>query len=181
MSTFVFQLNVVNPVVGSSVVNTSVTQPQQTEAFTGMQVEIPFVPQVLRQPKREFVDDMIVVVGQTKQKKRKRNKGDREVEKEASSPKRGKIPETVEDVEPFDFSAVPNMLDEPSGTRAEIDVKSTKVKKEKERKGKKGKRFFYLIAEPGSCCAGDISNYDFPAPPRAHNQVKSGNQSYTFK
>ena len=151
MSTFFFQLSIINPVVGSSVVNTSISQPQQTEAFTGMQVEIPFVPQALRQPKKEFVDDLIVVVGQTKQKKRKRNTGDREGEKEASSSKRGKAgkaPETIEDVEPFDFSTVPNMLDEPSGTRAEIDVKSTKVKKEKERTGKKGKCFFYPTVEP---------------------------------
>ncbi|KAK7061210.1 exosome complex exonuclease RRP6 [Favolaschia claudopus] len=151
--------------------------PQESiEPALGMQVEVPYVPAAQRAPKQEVVDDSIVVVGQARQKKRKRAKTDPEVDGDGTgvlaaaaaaegspspkkSAKKGKHEEIVEEVEAFDFASAPNILDD---APAEED---NRVKKRK--KQKKGK---------------DKPTYgDFPAPPKAHSEVKSGNRSHTFK
>jgi len=78
--------------------------------------EIPFVPAPLRQTvKAEIVDDAIISVGQ-RQKKRKRTKkagvdggsGDT-----SSTPvAHAKTEEPAQEVVPFDFASVPNVLDD---------------------------------------------------------------------
>lgn len=96
------------------------------DVITGMQVEIPFVPAAQRQPK-PIIDDAVIVVGQAKQKKRKRVRDAEGVASGSSSSRRTKddVP-----VEPFDFSTVPNILD------ADTEVEATHVQK----KGKKDKK-----------------------------------------
>ncbi|KAH6911594.1 ribonuclease H-like domain-containing protein [Coprinopsis sp. MPI-PUGE-AT-0042] len=112
------------------------------------------------------MEDMgpIVVVGRKKAggKKRKRAPG-------ASAPKRKSetgdaVPAQIGDdgqEEAFDFTNAPNVLD---GNRRAKE--GSGVEKEKKGKGKKkGTNFFG----------------DFPAPPKARNEVKSGNVSVTFR
>ncbi|KAJ7477037.1 hypothetical protein B0H11DRAFT_1308173 [Mycena galericulata] len=138
----------------------------------GMQVEVPYVPAAQRTTKQmaTVVDDSIVVVGQARQKKRKRAKadgGDADADvagddlastKKAAKKKRDTQSGEVE-AEAFDFSAVPNILDDvPNG-------EDMRVKKKKKQKQGKEKSFYG----------------DFPAPPKAHSDLKSGNQSHTFK
>ena len=91
-----------------------------------LQVEVPFVPAAQRL-KREDVDDSLVVVGQSKQKKRKRTGG-----AEQSTSKKPKSVSGSE--EPFDFSSVPNVLDQLPDTQEDTRVK----KKGKQKKGTQG-------------------------------------------
>ncbi|KAJ7089360.1 ribonuclease H-like domain-containing protein [Mycena belliarum] len=145
--------------------------PQPTdvpEAAQGMQAEVPYVPAAQRSTKREapVVDDTIAVVGQARQKKRKRAKvdvdnGDGEADDTSSlvkpAKKERRTPEVAVEGEMFDFTAVPNILDDvPNGE----DMRVKKKKKQRKRRPMYG---------------------DFPAPPRAHSDVKSGNRSHTFK
>ncbi|KAF7318022.1 Exosome complex exonuclease RRP6 [Mycena chlorophos] len=137
------------------------------EETSGMQVEIPFVPAAQRstKPVTEVLDDSIVVVGQPRAKKRKRVKSEgADGEGSSSKPTKKASPQAqTDDPEPFDFSSVPNILDDaPKGDE------DTRVKKK--RKGKKDK-------------GGEAKPMygDFPAPPRAYREVKQGNQSRTFK
>ncbi|KAF9068629.1 ribonuclease H-like domain-containing protein [Rhodocollybia butyracea] len=120
------------------------------------QVEIPFVPAAQRSIKTSVSstpDDAIVIVGQSKQKKRKRakdpaNSGEKRENQEANAA-------------PFDFASAPNILDAvPAPEQSHIPRK-----KPKQSKGSNGSAFY------GS----------FPAPPKAHSEVKSGNKSHTFK
>ncbi|KAJ7621619.1 ribonuclease H-like domain-containing protein [Mycena polygramma] len=136
------------------------------EPAHGMQVEVPYVPAAQRTTKQvvEVVDDSIVVVGQARQKKRKRAKADTGVDGEADedsskATKKGKHDAPGGDAEAFDFSAVPNILDDvPNG-------EDMRIKKKKKQKQVKDKPFYG----------------DFPAPPKAHSELKGGNQSHTFK
>jgi exosome complex exonuclease RRP6 len=114
-----------------------------------MDVEIPFIPA----PQRSIIvpneeQDTIVVVGQAR-KKRKRPKASPDGV-DATSGKKTKVingAETKDDDEgeAFDFSAVPNILDDNPNMGD-----ATKTKKKRERKEKKGVRFY-------SFC---ISNHD---------------------
>jgi exosome complex exonuclease RRP6 len=110
-----------------------------------MQVEIPYVPAAQRSTKRvEVVEqDTIVTVGQARQKrKRKAGEGKEQagsgvLEDGAfsdSKPNAKKTP--VGAVEPFDFAAVPNILDD------NPDMEDRK--KKRQRKQNKGKWFFFL-------------------------------------
>jgi exosome complex exonuclease RRP6 len=130
---------------------------------SSMDVEIPFIPA----PQRSITvmneeQDTIVVVGQARQK-RKRPKASTDGV-EATSGKKTKITQGVEakdeDGEAFDFSAVPNILDDNPNLGDEKNKK-----KRRERKEKKGGAFYG----------------DFPAAPKAYSELKSGNQSHTFK
>ncbi|KAJ7174298.1 hypothetical protein C8R46DRAFT_945281 [Mycena filopes] len=156
------------PVVDPAVMADSA--PAEDELAHGMQVEVPYVPAAQRTTKQivEVIDDSIVVVGQARQKKRKRAKTDADAEaatpsgeesghtkKASSKAKRAAEP----DGEAFDFASVPNILDDvPNG-------EDMRMKKKKKQKQVKDKPFYG----------------DFPAPPRAHSDLKSGNQSHTFK
>ncbi|KAF5374147.1 hypothetical protein D9615_008827 [Tricholomella constricta] len=134
---------------------------------SGMQVEIPFVPASQRKA-TQAVEDSIVVVGQAKQKKRKRAKpapdGAASTSAEGSSQKNKPQNEDAgsrdesEGHEPFDFAAVPNILDDNPNTE---DMKQKKRQKKQK--------------------SGGVFYGDFPAPPKAHSELKRGNQSHTFK
>ncbi|KAJ6516485.1 hypothetical protein C8R45DRAFT_960259 [Mycena sanguinolenta] len=146
------------------------------EPAHGMQVEVPYVPAAQRTTKNAaevIVDDSIVIVGQARQKKRKRAKADTGADGDVDSaspaptnsatPKK-KIPKTEPepgegDVEAFDFSAVPNLLDDLP------NEEDNRVKRKKKQKQSRDKPMYG----------------DFPAPPKAHSEVKSGNRSHTFK
>ncbi|KAJ7082609.1 hypothetical protein C8R43DRAFT_1052282 [Mycena crocata] len=155
------------PVTGADLIAQAEGKPAH-----GMQVEVPYVPAAQRATKQvvQVVDDSIVVVGQARQKKRKRAKTDPDHGdgggEDASgtpkkTPKKGKREPDTEggEAEAFDLSAVPNILDDvPNG-------EDMRVKKKKKQKQAKDKPFYG----------------DFPAPPKAHSDLKSGNQSHTFK
>jgi exosome complex exonuclease RRP6 len=111
----------------------------------GMQVEVPYVPTAQRTTKQvvEVVDDSIVVVGQARQKKRKRPKtdsgvggdaGDEAAEDPASLKKTKKQEkrDAQDGEEAFDFSAVPNILDDVPNSE---DMRVKKKKKQKQGKG----------------------------------------------
>ena len=94
-----------------------------TTGDDGATAEIPFIPASLRQTvKPEVVDDAIVVVGQ-RQKKRKRNKkagvgGDDSSETPSTLAGHTKV--EPEDIVPFDFASVPNILDDAPSERGEL-------------------------------------------------------------
>jgi len=140
-------------------------------------IEIPFVPAAQRKSliNRDPIEDSIVVVGQTQQKKRKRTKAialqdpdkrDSSVDgSDKSASKRAKSSKTDEQsvpLEAFDYSTVSNILDD---APAPSHDSNERVKKKK--------RHFVK---------GGISMQfgNFPAPPKAHREVKSGNQTRTF-
>ncbi|KAJ7929003.1 hypothetical protein B0H13DRAFT_2652544 [Mycena leptocephala] len=159
--------------VADSGVGADSAVPISGEPAHGMQVEVPYVPTAQRTTKQvvEVVDDSIVVVGQARQKKRKRPKTDSGVGGDAGDdatedPASLKKPKKQEkrdaqdgEKEAFDFSAVPNILDDVPNSE------DMRVKKKKKQKQGKDKQFYG----------------DFPAPPKAHSDLKSGNQSHTFK
>jgi exosome complex exonuclease RRP6 len=112
------------------------------------QIEVPYVPAAQRQQKN-IVDDSIVVVGQARQKKRKRVKSSAhdtdpgsaavpvmnaetsaEARQTEALKRKGQRSSTPQ--ESFDYSAVPNILDDvPTPERD-----STSRKKKKQNKGK---------------------------------------------
>ena len=133
---------------------------------SGME-EMAFVPAAQRQnaSREPVVDDTIVVVGQTRTKKRKR-------------PAKAAATEAVaagEDEEMFDFETVSNILDEGS----EPEVADKRMRK----KGAKGA--LSLCNVDGQLIIDwRVATYqygNFGAPPKAHSEVKSGNQSRTFR
>ncbi|KAF8582891.1 hypothetical protein K439DRAFT_1634914 [Ramaria rubella] len=135
------------------------------------QAEVPYVPPAQRQliPAADpNANDSIIVVGQ-RHKKRKRKGEAKETTdspstSEATQTKKQKRKEQDtaavvlenEVIEPFDFDSVPNILD-----------KSEPVAPAKKRREKGAK-------------AG-VQYGDFGAPPRNMSEVKSGNQSRTFR
>lgn len=101
------------------------------------QIEIPFVPAEKRNAKTEAIEDTIVVVGQPRQKKRKRVKAtdaNGEVTESASSSQlskkaKKKDPEGEQseaDIEPFDYASAPNLLDESPAVDTKLDSKAAK-------------------------------------------------------
>ena len=100
--------------------------PKEIDEVSGMQVEIPYVPASQR-PTRQVIQDekdSIVVVGQARQK-RKRKKGEQNVEKGGAM--------TAE--EPFDFSSVPKILDtNPNGGDEVNDDENSQRKRLKKKK-----------------------------------------------
>jgi exosome complex exonuclease RRP6 len=108
-----------------------------------MQIEIPYIPATQRKTITHEADDSIVVVGQARPKKRKRHlksttggKGS-VVSNETlnTSDPRGipdsdSAPEPQEVQEPFDFSSVPNILDD----NPDVELKNEKKPKQ-QRKG----------------------------------------------
>ncbi|RDX45737.1 hypothetical protein OH76DRAFT_1407731 [Lentinus brumalis] len=120
--------------------------------------EIPFIPASQRAAP-VTVDDTIVVVGQSKKKKRKRvaDKEKADTAAGTASPKE----EGEMEAEAFDYTSVSNILDD--GSDHEADLPNVK-KRQKHAKGSNAS--FYG---------------NFPAPPKAHSQLKSGNQSRTFR
>jgi exosome complex exonuclease RRP6 len=94
------------------------------------QPEVPFVPLSQRQTvAREVIDDSVVIVGQRQQKKRKRNKE----KKEKSHVAEQEQEEPEQDVQPFDYASVPNILDDDSETRGDPVERPKKKPKAKGR------------------------------------------------
>jgi len=123
----------------------AVTSITDTTGNDGATAEIPFVPAPLRQTvKAEVVDDAIVVVGQ-RQKKRKRNKkagigGDDSSETPSTPAAHTKV--EPEEIVPFDFASVPNILDDAASERSELEAERA-GKRLRSKKGKgKSFRFF---------------------------------------
>ena len=83
------------------------------ENILKMEVEIPYVPAAQRNRAAvPTVDDTIVVVGQPK-KKRKRAAAERgEANGDAEGRERAAVKEEAAEVEAFDYSSVPNILDD---------------------------------------------------------------------
>ncbi|KAG2034579.1 hypothetical protein BDR03DRAFT_599374 [Suillus americanus] len=100
----------------------------EAEASDGIlgQAEIPFIPTDQRQPRLAPVsDDTIVVVGQARQKKRKRIKTT-----VLGKPPTGDQDDTGED-EAFDYATVPNLLDDLPPAPEELDTRKKKKQKAK--------------------------------------------------
>ncbi|KAK7464754.1 exosome nuclease subunit [Stygiomarasmius scandens] len=162
-----------------------------------IQVELPFIPASQRASSSKSAvaiqDDTIVVVGQARRKKenkRKRDKvkldedeiesgeavnGQEANEDEVSRPKTKRSKKTPkketssdeQELGTFDFSSTPNILDAVPTTAQDIQPGIGRKKKDnKKDKEKKGSSMFYG---------------DFPAPPKAHSELKSGNIAHTFK
>ncbi|KAF5315383.1 hypothetical protein D9619_007468 [Psilocybe cf. subviscida] len=127
---------------------------------TGMQVEIAYMPASQRPTKVKAAaelkePDTIVVVGQARQKRKRKEPKATASGQESKSGTPGAEDEDA--AEPFDFSAVSNILDDNPDTEDR--------KKKRQKKQPKTGQFFG----------------DFPAPPKAYSELKSGNQSHTFK
>ncbi|KAJ8080947.1 exosome nuclease subunit [Marasmius tenuissimus] len=160
---------VIAPTVTKVPVASVPTTNEDLEAEEGVlsatvQPEVPFVPTSQRVKNEPVEDDNIVVVGQARQKKRKRvkaaepsgepsNESDTRKRKKAKSPAADGVPQ-----QPFDFDSVPNVLDEPSPVEDPAPKKRGKTKA-------KDKSFMG----------------NFPAPPKAHRELRSANKSHTFK
>jgi exosome complex exonuclease RRP6 len=95
---------------------------------SGMQDENPYLPESQRKTTK-ILNDSIVVVGHAKQRKRKRAKT--AVNTESRPLAEGSLQEMGEP-EPFDFSAVPNILDDIPNAE---DSLLRKKKKQKQNKG----------------------------------------------
>ena len=138
--TFVTVTEVIPGTAGmTATAGTADTADQPTDV-SSMDVEIPFTPAHQRSTRVSNEEqDTIVVVGQARQK-RKRPKASPDGE-DSSSGKKTKVANAAEakdeDGEAFDFSAVPNILDDNPNMGD-----ATKTKKKRERKEKKGERFF---------------------------------------
>ncbi|GBE85266.1 Exosome complex exonuclease rrp6 [Sparassis crispa] len=136
----------------------------EVEETSEMAVEIPFIPVSQRQPQplREVLDHSIVVVGQSRTKKRKRDRGASGKEGEgAETPSANEEGKASAEGTPFDYNAVSNILDDASDL--EPEEQGARKKKHRQGKGAAGHQYG-----------------NFPAPPKAHSQLKSGNQSRTF-
>ncbi|KAF8802130.1 hypothetical protein BYT27DRAFT_7113139 [Phlegmacium glaucopus] len=138
--------------------------PDEGMEVSSMEVEIPFIPASQRPAKvLEEEQDTIVVVGQARQKRKRIKSGAGDgVEAgsgSAGGKKKTKVKDGTEDREAFDFSVIPNILDD------NPNIGDGNNKKKRDKKAKKGGVFYG----------------DFPAPPKAHSELKSGNQSRTFK
>jgi exosome complex exonuclease RRP6 len=165
----------VSPAAGTSTAASTSTvkvEIEQTEAVAG-QVEMPFVPANERQQGKrtvveETVKDSIVVVGQAQRKKRKRIPGAKAVEKtDGDAPPQ----------ETLDYSSVSNILDE--GSDHEPEVQGGRKRRQKTQ----GTFCVLDVCADCSPCSspGRFDYGNFRAPPKAHSEVKSGNQSRTFK
>jgi exosome complex exonuclease RRP6 len=140
--------------------------------------------------KRKSKTLYLVVVGQARQKRKRPKAGVGGVDgaEAASGSTGGKMKKTKvkketeakdEDREAFDFSTIPNILDD------NPNVEDGNAKKKKRKKEKKGKRIYFILVEHYFLfiyqTLGGMFYGDFPAPPKAFSELKSGNQSHSFK
>lgn len=156
------------------------TAVEEQASAMGMQTEIPYVPTQQRKTREVVEDSSIVVVGQARQKKRKRTKSAQQIEDGGSkNADKARASENLESAKPFDFSRVPNILDEVQ----EEDRAPVKKKKGGNEKGSKGA---WLITDNKILHCRLTSStvkqpHDFPAPPKAHSELRSGNKTLTFR
>ena len=123
---------------------TTTVKDADMQAVFEMAVEIPFVPTAQRNA-TQIVDDSIVVVGQARQKKRKRPKATVDEADllhsadilNTTKTKQESVNPAVKDEEPndvkekFDFSEVPNILD----NNPDLEESTIKKKKQKNKNG----------------------------------------------
>ena len=114
---------------------------------SGMEVEIPFIPPSQRSIKAlNEEQDTIVVVGQARQKRKRPKASPDGVEATAgermkkTKVKSNGVEAKDEDGEAFDFSAVPNILDD------NPNLDDGKKKKKREKKVKKGERLVFSFS-----------------------------------
>ena len=101
----------------------------------GMGVEIPFVPTSQRKT-TQVIEDSIIVVGQARQKKRKRTKAydgadssnSKKAREEQSDANDQSNQAAGDDQAPFDFLAVPNILDDDPNLEETTTKKKKNVK-----------------------------------------------------
>ncbi|KAI6147295.1 ribonuclease H-like domain-containing protein [Pisolithus tinctorius] len=147
-------------------------KPTSTPCEPAGQIEIPFVPEHQRQsrssvhPYAPIADDTIVVVGQAGAQG-SANENARGIR--ARYRKRDLIPAAVggdreAEVEAFDYSSVPNLLD--GGDKRERTSEENDRKKKKPRQSK--------VSRPPM-------QANIRAGPRDQREVKSGNKTHTFK
>ena len=106
-----------------------------------MDVEIPFIPAPQRSMKvLNEEQDTIVLVGQARQKRKHPKASPGGVEATSGKKITNGVGMKDEEREAFDFSAVPNILDDNPNLGD-----ATKTKKKRERKEKKGEIFIYLF------------------------------------
>ena len=162
------------------------------DADPATQDEIPYVPPAQRKTVSAAdpnADDTIVVVGQRRKKRKRQGRASADAPDSgpaAASPlphptKRPKNVVSSPDVDgeaevlaDFDYAAAPNILDEPT------PVAAARTKKRREKGGR------FPIVEVASRvlkyrAGGGVQYGNFPAPPRDMSEVKSGNQSFTFR
>ncbi|KAI0030263.1 ribonuclease H-like domain-containing protein [Vararia minispora EC-137] len=132
----------------------------ESAPLVGATSEIAYVPALQRQAIKPEVDDTIVVVGQTKKRRKRATVEETRAEK---SSRRFPV-ETATDITPFDYASAPNILDDEPEQVTEAPRKNKRVKRG-------NSRISGSIAGTGK----------FPAPPRDRTQVKSGNVSHTFR
>lgn len=127
------------------------------------QIEMAFVPASERQHATSTTGDTIITVGQRSQQKKKRKRNPASNGQE-------------DDIEVFDYTTEPSLL----------DVGGMKQVRPVTKKRNRG--------EHVQCCTkrqcptltpsqepAPVQFGNFPAPPKAHNQPKSGNQSHSFR
>lgn len=146
-------------------------KPTSTPCEPAGQIETPFVPEHQRQwrssvhPYAPIEDDTIVVVGQAgarqRKRKRERNKGTISQTRSDSAAVGG---DREAEVEAFDYSSVPNLLD--GGNKKERTSEENDRKKKKPRQSKDSRPPMQANIRAG---------------PRDQREVKSGNKTHTFK
>lgn len=111
----------------SSVEQSTTMDTEENILSSSAQVEMPFVPASQRAVKSRAgstVDDAIVMVGQTRRKKRKRTKDAK------SGDGTPKTENEDEETAPFDFDSAPNILDDaPAAEQSAIPRKKAKQAK----------------------------------------------------
>ncbi|KAF8133915.1 ribonuclease H-like domain-containing protein [Boletus edulis] len=156
--------------------------PGASDILTGPagQVEIPFVPahrrQTISNPQNELEDDTIVFVGAggTRQRKRKRDqaRATASMSQSKSEAHLGDAEISIstddhdQEVKEFDYSSVPNLLDDESTHGDTRGMHEEDGRKKKQRHGKGLGAFQYG---------------NFRAPPRDQREVRGGNKAHTFR
>ncbi|KAI0088479.1 hypothetical protein BDY19DRAFT_1007236 [Irpex rosettiformis] len=138
----------------------------KSEAGITGQVEMAFVPAHEREGKRLVTTvtaekDTIVIVGQPQRKKRKRDKKTAQTSDTAHAKLES---EEAADTTAFDYSTVPNILDDGSDHEPDANAGGPRKRKQKQRGGQ-----------------GPPDTTGFRAPPKAPAEVRRGNQSRTFR
>ena len=170
--------------------------------------EVPFVPAALRasKPQPSADDrDAIVTVGRPKEKKRKRDKtadavatGASAVDVKGKGREVSPPPAKVDDLttpaastakvtgKPFDYSAVPNGLDQV--VKQDNPNKLKKAKKVKKRASEHvcaakcpPKQKLTLLLASTHALAAVVQYGDFKRPPQSMAETKKGNKNMTFK
>ena len=141
------------------------------------ELNMAFIPKDKRQSQPMTNSDSIVVVGQTRQKRKRKAKAESNNDAQSDS-KKTKACEfgDGDNIVDFDYASTQNLLDGP-GPSTRNDSRS----EPKSKKGKGISLFFNDCSLSMTCIGSNVHYGNFPAPPRAYNEVKGGNKSLTFR